>query len=41
MSFIMHAKVKNGLVWCYIFYYPNSGWGSQYDCQQSSCSLEF
>jgi len=36
MSIIMHAQVKNGLVWCNILYYPDSSWGSQYDCQQSS-----
>jgi hypothetical protein len=34
----MHAQVKNGLVGCY---YPDSGWGSQHDCQRTSYSLEF
>ena len=41
MSSVMHAQVKNDLVRCYILYYPDSGWGSQYDYQQSSYSLEF
>jgi len=41
MSITMHAQVKNGLVWCYSLYYPDSNWGSQYYCQESSYSLGF